>query len=91
MKLFMLRESSLSETPLAIAFVASAFAMSALADSIFFCISFTLAVRSAVDAVVAVAAAVVADVAVVVDSVAVEMFVRYTRYIPHCLKWLDGL
>ena len=49
------------------------------------------AVVSAVDAVVAVAAAVVADVAVVVDSVAVEMFVRYTRYIPHCLKWLDGL
>ena len=72
MKFVMSRESSLSETSCAIAFVASAFAMSALTDSIFFCVSFTLAVRSVNDAVfnVVVDAVVETVVNAVVDCVA---------------------
>ena len=71
MNVFMSRESSLSETSCAIAFVASAFAMSALTDSIFFCVSFTLAVRSVNDAVfnVVVDAVVETVVNAVVDAV----------------------
>ena len=53
MNLFMSRESSLSETSSATTLVASASAMSALADSIFSCVSFTLAVKSSSDTVVA--------------------------------------
>ena len=52
MKVFMSRESSLSETCSDTALVASASAMSVLADSIFSCLSFTLAVKSSSETVV---------------------------------------
>ena len=53
MNLFMSSLSSLSETSSATALVASASTMSALADSIFSRASFTLAVKSSSDTVVA--------------------------------------
>ena len=52
MKVSMSSLSSLSETSSATTFIALAFAMSALADTIFSCLSFTLAVKSSSDTVV---------------------------------------
>ena len=52
MKVFMSRESILLEISSAAAFLVSASSISVPTDSIFFCIVFTLAVRSSSEAVV---------------------------------------